>query len=82
MIDYVKRKQANQQTKNLSRGGETRPDQQEKGRTDQSESPNRGRKMEPDQQKEGEAEQLSGTCDVSQHQALEQEKGRGSAEES
>ena len=38
--------------------------------------------MEPDQQKEGEAEQPSGTCDVSQHQALEQEKGRGSAEES
>ena len=38
--------------------------------------------MEPDQQKEGEAEQPSGTCDVSQHQVLEQEKGRGSAEES
>ena len=38
--------------------------------------------MEPDQQKEGEAEQLSGTCGVSQHQALEQEKGRRSAEES
>ena len=38
--------------------------------------------MELDQQKEGEAEQLSGTCDVSQHQALEQEKGRRSAEES
>ena len=32
--------------------------------------------MELDQQKEGEAEQLSGTRDVSQHQALEQEKGR------
>ena len=38
--------------------------------------------MELDQQKEGEAEQLSGTRDVSQHQALEQEKGRRSAEES
>ena len=32
--------------------------------------------MEPDQQKEGEAEQLSGTRDVSQHQALKQKKGR------
>ena len=38
--------------------------------------------MELDQQKEGEAEQLSGTRDVSQHQASKQEKGRKSAERS
>ena len=36
--------------------------------------------MELDQQKEGEAEQLSGTRDVSQHQASKQEKGRRSVE--
>ena len=32
--------------------------------------------MELDQQKESEAEQLSGTRDVSQHQALKQKKGK------
>ena len=58
MIDYVKRNnRQNQQTKNLSRGGETRPDQQEKDRTDESESSDRRRKIEPNQQKEGEVEQ-------------------------
>ena len=61
LIDWLckKNNRQNQQTKNLSRGGETRPDQQEKDRTDESESSGRRREMEPNQQKEDEVEQNS-----------------------
>ena len=60
MIDSVeKNNRQNQQTKNLSRGGETRPDQQEEGRTDKLENSGRRREMEPNQQKEDEVEQIS-----------------------
>ena len=57
MSDQIcKKSKKTTKTKNLSRGGETKTDQQEKGRTDWPESLSQGRKMEPDQQKEGKTE--------------------------
>ena len=51
MIDYVKGiASKTSKTKNLNRGGGTRPDQQEKDRTDEQKSSSRRREMEPNQQ--------------------------------